>query len=111
MILLAKRAWLAAAAVWFFVSSSPMAPAQIGAMGAPAGPPPPILNPSSPMIVPAPQEVPVSPASPGSVFGSTGTPAGNAVGTPSIIAPEISAPPRKKARARRHHYARAARLR
>ena len=32
--------------------------------------PPPVFNPSSPYIVPAPGETPVSPASPGSVFGN-----------------------------------------
>jgi hypothetical protein len=32
--------------------------------------PPPIFNPSSPYTVPAPGETPVSPASPGSVFGN-----------------------------------------
>jgi hypothetical protein len=32
--------------------------------------PPPIFNPSSPYTVPAPGEIPVSPASPGSVFGN-----------------------------------------
>jgi len=32
--------------------------------------PPPTLNPSTPYTVPAPAETPVSPASPGSVFGN-----------------------------------------
>jgi hypothetical protein len=32
--------------------------------------PPPVFNPSSPYTVPAPRETPVSPASPGSIFGN-----------------------------------------
>jgi hypothetical protein len=32
--------------------------------------PPPVFNPSTPYTVPAPSETPVSPASPGSVFGN-----------------------------------------
>jgi hypothetical protein len=32
--------------------------------------PPPVFNPSTPYTVPAPRETPVSPASPGSVFGN-----------------------------------------
>jgi hypothetical protein len=63
------------------------------------GPPAPNLNPSSSFVVPQQSEVPVSPASPGSVF-STGA---NLAGTNEVVNPAHSV--FHSHHRRHHHYA------
>jgi hypothetical protein len=101
MIVRKEMALSTALAFTLVVAGVADAPAQIGAIGAPAGPPPPILNPSAPMILPATPELPVSPATPSTTLGSR---APGYYNTVTGTAPILASPASVHHAARRHRY-------